>query len=135
MALACSGGIFSRGKPRTNRAAFPPAVSPCRVTKSARSMTLRLLPQAKTPGRFVCKNPSVTAPFVVGSTAIPALLPTSFSGMRPTESRSVSQSTRRAVSGLGWPWASTRHSSTPSTRLGPKICVTVVLRYRGMPKS
>ena len=135
MALVVSGGMGARAWPWTNRAAFSPAAWPWTETKSARSITFRLLPQAKIPGTEVWRNRSVTAPLLPGSRDTPAWAAISFSGIRPTERRRVSQSTRCPVPGMGRPAPSTWLSSTPSSRLAPKIRVTVVWRWRGMPKS
>ena len=126
MALLVSSGMGFSGFPRTQAPALYPAAWPWTVTKSARSITLRQFPQEKTPGIEVWRKPSVTAPLVTGSSAAPAMAPTSFSGIRPTERRRVSQSTRREAPGMGTPASSNRLSSTPSTRFRPKTSVTVV---------
>ena len=52
--------------------------------------------RAKTPGTEVCRCSSTTAPPVTLSKTTPAPLESSFSGINPTESSSVSQGTKRA---------------------------------------
>ena len=73
------------------RAAEAPAISASSETKSTRSCTCRTLPQAKIPGTSVSRDWSTTAPFVRGESVIPAPEVSSFSGISPTENRTVSQ--------------------------------------------
>ena len=134
IAFEVSGGSGASSSPRSQRAAFAPAVRPWTVTKSARSITRRQFPQAKTPGRVVWSRSSVSSPFAA-VTAAPARALTSFSGISPTDSRRVSHGTVRAVSGRGRPSGPTWARTTPSTRPRPKISVTVMPSHSGMPKS
>ena len=87
------------------------------------------------PGTPVCKLWSTTAPRVRGSSSTPAATESSFSGIRPTESSSVSHGTTRSVPGMGARCSSTWLTSTASTRSCPITRVTVVDRCSGMPKS
>ena len=88
------------------------------------------------PGTVVWRSASTCAPEVTRSIWAPVPFVSSFSGMRPTESRSVSQGTKRAVSILGARVAgSTSAIVTPSTRSLPWMSTTVVLKCRGMPLS
>ncbi len=70
----------------------------------------------------------------VGSSSTPAATESSFSGINPTESSSVSHGTMRSVPGMGARCSSTWLTSTASTRSCPITRVTVVDRCSGIPK-
>ena len=87
------------------------------------------------PGTPVCRLWSTTAPCVRGSSSTPAATESSFSGIKPTESSSVSHGTMHSVPGMGARRSSTWLTSTASTRSWPITRVTVVDRCSGMSKS
>ena len=89
------------------------------------------MPQAKTPGTEVAKLPSFTGPLVFGSIAIPALLDTSFSGISPTERRTVSHSTYSSVPLMGIRFSSTE--ATVMDRLD--TCIEKLNKYSDYPDS
>ena len=62
----------------------------------------------------------------------PAPRLSSFSGISPQESSSVSQSKLISVPGIGFLRLSTLETVTLSTRFLPRISVTVCSRYSGM---
>ena len=68
---------------------------------------------------------SADAPLVLRAMSIPAGRDSSFSGMRPTDKSSVSQSNARSVPGMGRRSLSTWETTTCSTRFAPRISVTV----------
>ena len=65
----------------------------------------------------------------------PICLDNSFSGMSPTDKRSVSHFTISSLPGTGCRFSSTLEISTASTRSCPSIFVTVCDRTSGMSKS
>ncbi len=85
------------------------------VTKSTRSWTWTTLPQLKIPGVTVSMFSKTTAPLVRLSMGIPAAV-SSFSGISPTLSRTVSQSNLISVPGIGLRSAPTSETTTCSTR-------------------
>jgi len=87
------------------------------------------------PGTPVCSDSSTTGPEVACASSTPAALDSSFSGISPTDSNSVSQANRFSVPGIGLRRASTCATVTPSTRSRPWISVTVWLNINGILKS
>ena len=117
-------------------AAAAPAASPSADAQSARSWMCSEFPQLNTPGTLVWNDPSTLGPPVAGSLSQPSMSASLFSGMRPTDSTSVSHSMRRSVPGMGWRvLGSTDETHTASSRRAPSTRVTVEHSVSGMPKS
>ena len=92
------------------------------------------LPAEKMPGIEVWYVWSTSAPFEPRSMTMPAARASSFSGMRPTESSTVSHGMISSVPGIAFFVAlSTCETPTASTRLRPYTFVMVCRSRSGMP--
>ena len=84
---------------------------------------------------FVSRLSFTTGPEVTLLSFTPACPESSFSGIRPTERRSVSHSKNSSVPGIGRLFSSTSARVIPSTRSFPFMSTTVWLSFNGIPKS
>lgn len=77
------------------------------------------IPAGKYARTAVSRRSLTTAPPVTGSIGSPICRESSFSGIRPQDSSSVSHATYSPVPGMIRPFSSTRETVTPVTRSAP----------------